>query len=122
ERLLPRLVDELRVGLTVLALVSRVRERPRLDLGSQVAREVGVIVEEVLEAGREMDLRRLDLRELMEELLGKGRGPVLDGPGETVLARHAREALERAEVELHLGHATARQRHPAVRRPGLDAD
>ncbi len=80
-----------------------------------------MLVERVLEAGGQVDLGRLDLREAVEELVGQGRGAVLDGAGQAVLTGDLTEHAERLEVELHLGHAAARQRHAAVRGAGLDA-
>ena len=47
----------------------------------------GVLVQGVLEPGREVDLGRLDGRETVEQLVGQGRGAVLDGAGQAVLAR-----------------------------------
>ena len=59
-----------------------------------------VLVEQVLEARREVDLRGLDVAELVEQLVGQRRRPVLDGPGEAVLAaRDLAEPLVDAEVD-----------------------
>ena len=69
-----------------LALVERVGEAPRLDLAVERLGEGGVLVEQVLEAGREVDLGRLDRREAVEQLVGQGRRAVLDGAGQAVLA------------------------------------
>ena len=82
ERLLARRVHELLVGLVRLALVERVGEAPRLDLLVELARERRVLVEQVLEARREVDLRRLDVAEAMEQLVRQRRGAVLDRAGE----------------------------------------
>ena len=38
-----------------------------------------MLVQRVLEAGREVDLGRLDCREAVEQLVGEGRGAMLDG-------------------------------------------
>ena len=86
------------------------------------ARERGVLVERVLEAGREVDLGRLDRREAVEQLVGQRRGAVLDRARQAVLAGDLAELAEDLEVELDLGHAAVRQRHAAVRGAGLDAD
>ena len=88
----------------------------RLDRAQQVGGERRVVVEQVLEAGGEVDLGGLDLREAVEQLVGQGRRAVLDGAREAVLAADGREAPQRLEVELDLGHAAAGQRHAAVAR------
>ena len=51
---------------------------PRLDVRPQVRRELGVVVQRVLEPGREVDLGGLDLGEVVEQLVGQRRGTVLD--------------------------------------------
>ena len=81
-----------------------------------------MLVERVLEPGREVDLGRLDRREAVEQLVGQGRGAVLDRAGQPVLAGDDAELAQDLEVELDLGHAAVGQRHAAVRGPGLDAD
>ena len=86
DRLLARRVDELLVGLAVLALVGGVRVAPGLDLAMELLRERRMLVERVLEAGGEVDLGRLDRREAVEQLVGQGRCAVLDGAGQAVLA------------------------------------
>ncbi len=43
-----------------------------------------MLVQRILEACGEVDLRRLDARELVEELVRQCRGTVLNGTGETV--------------------------------------
>ena len=45
--------------------------------------EGGVLVERVLEPGREVDLGRLDAGEAVEQLVGKGARSVLDGANVT---------------------------------------
>ena len=52
----------------------------------QLGREGGVVVERVLEAGGEVDLGRLDLREVVEQLVGQRGRAVLHGAGQAVLA------------------------------------
>ena len=121
-RLLARRVDELLVGLAGLALVGAVREAPRLDLAVERLGEGRVLVERVLEPGREVDLGGLDRREAVEQLVGQRRRAVLDGAGQPVLAGDDAELAQDLEVELDLGHAAVGQRHAAVRRAGLDAD
>ena len=77
-------------------------------------REGRVLVQRVLEPGREVDLGGLDRREAVEQLVGQGRRPVLDGPGQPVLAGDDAELAQDLEVELDLGHAAVGQRHAAV--------
>ncbi len=96
-------------------------KQKRLDLGVQLGREGGVLVEGVLEARGQVDLRGLDLREAVEELVGQRGGAVLHGTGQTVLAADLAEDLEGVEVELDLGDAAAGQRHATVRGARLDA-
>ena len=122
DRLLAGRVHELLVGLAGLALVGGVAVAPALDLAVELGREGRVLVERVLEAGREVDLRGLDGREAVEQLVGQGRRAVLDGAGQAVLAGDDAELAQDLEVELDLGHAAVGQRDAAVRRPGLDAD
>ena len=105
-----------------LALVGGVGEAPGLDLAVQLVRERRVLVERVLEAGREVDLGGLDGREAVEQLVGQRRRAVLDGARQPVLAGDHAELAQDLEVELDLGDAAAGQRHAAVARPGLDAD
>ena len=81
-----------------------------------------MVVEQVLEAGREVDLGRLDPREVMEQVVGQRAGAVLDGAGEAVATSQLAELAQHLEVELDLGHAAVRQRDAAVARAGLDAD
>ena len=81
-----------------------------------------MLVERVLEAGREVDLGRLDRREAVEQLVGQGRRAVLDRAGRAERAGDRAELAEDVEVELDLGHAATGQRHATVRRAGLDAD
>src|SRR5215212_71694 len=64
--LLARRVDELLVGLAILPLVGGVGHAPALDLGAQRRREGGMVIEQVLETGREVDLGRLGFGEAME--------------------------------------------------------
>ncbi len=123
DRLLAGRVDELLVGLVGLALVGGVLEAPRLDLAVELLREGRVLVQRVLEPGREVDLGRLDRRESVEQLVRQGRRAVLDGAGQPVVApRDLAELAQHLEVELDLGHAAVGQRHAAVARAGLDAD
>ena len=122
DRLLAGRVHELLVGLAFLALVERVLEAPtpRSALWS-VVRERRMLVERVLEAGREVDLGRLDRREAVEQLVGQRRRAVLHGARQPVRPRDLAELAEDLEVELDLGHAAVGERHAAVARPGLDA-
>ena len=69
----------------------------------QLLRERGVLVERVLEAGREVDLGGLDGREAVEQLVGQRRRAVLDRAGQAVLAGDLAERAEHLEVELDLG-------------------
>ncbi len=70
-----------------------------------------------------MDLDRAARGELIERLLGQGRGAVLDGAAHPVLApRDLREPAERLQVEVDLGDRAVRQDHTAVAGPGLHAD
>jgi hypothetical protein len=78
------------------------------------------VLERVLEAGREVDLGRLDLGELVEQLVGQGGRAVLDRAGQAARAGELAEPGEDVEVELDLGHAAAGQEHAAVARAGLD--
>src|SRR5688572_17599685 len=59
DRLLPRRVDELFVGLAILALFGGVAETPGLHCAMKLGRERRVLEERVLEACREVDLGRL---------------------------------------------------------------
>ena len=123
DRLLAGRVDELLVGLAVLALVGRVRVAPGLDLAVERLGEGRVLVERVLEPGREVDLGGLDRREAVEQLVGQRRRAVLDGARQPVVTTgHLAELAEDLEVELDLGDATVRERHAAVAGAGLDAD
>ena len=114
DRLLAGRVDELLVGLARLALVGGVGEAPGLDLAMERLGERRVLVERVLEAGREVDLGGLDRREVMEQLVRQRRRTVLDRTGQTVLAGHDAELAKDLEVELDLGDAAVGQRHAAV--------
>ena len=67
-----------------------------------------MLVERVLEAGREVDLGRLDRREVVEQLVGQRGRAVLDGAGEPVRAGDLAELAEDLEVELDLGDAAVR--------------
>jgi hypothetical protein len=78
ERLLAGRVHELLVGLARLALIGRVGEAPAFDLAVERLGEGRVLVQRVLEAGRKVDLSRLDRRESMEQLVRQGRRTVLD--------------------------------------------
>ncbi len=73
-----------------------------------------VLVERVLEPRREVDLRRLDRREVMEQLIGQRRGTVLDGTRQPVRPRHITQPPEHVEVELDLRHAATGQRDATV--------
>ncbi len=119
---LRRRVDELLVGLVRLALVDGFGVAPRLDLAVERLGERRMLVQRVLEARREVDLRRLDRREMVEELVGQGRGPVLDGPGQTIRAGDLAKLAQDREVQLHVRDAATGERDAAVRRPGLHAD
>ncbi len=90
ERLLARLVEELLVGVGRLALVLRVRVEPLVDLGAQRGRQM--IEQHVLEVRREMDLRRLALREVVERGLRQRRRAVLHRARESVVV--ARDLLD----------------------------
>ena len=122
DRLLARRVHELLVGLAGLALVGCVAEAPRLDLAVERRGEGRMLVERVLEARREADLGRLDRREAVEQLVGKGRRAVLDRAGQAVLAGDDPELAQDLEVELDLRHAAVGKWHAAVRGAGLHAD
>ena len=66
----------------------------------QLRREGRVLVERVLEAGREVDLGRLDRREVVEQLVGQRGRAVLDGAGEAVLARDLAELARTSKSSL----------------------
>ena len=120
DRLLAGRVDELLVGLVGLALVSRVLEAPFADPFVELLRERRVFVQEVLEPCREVDLRRLDSREVMEQLVRQCRRTMLHGAGKAVRASDLAELAQHIEIELDLGHAAVRQRDPAMARARLD--
>ena len=83
-----------------------------------------MLVDHVLEVGREMDLAGADARKRVERLGRQRRRAVLDGAAQPVLlARHARQLLERLQIDLHVGpHRAVGVDEPAVRRAGLHAD
>ena len=122
NRLLPGLVEELLLGLPVLALIGALLAAPGHHPLVEVGGEAAGVVEEVLEAGRQVDLRRPVGREVVEGLIGKGGGSMLDAAGQAVLvARNRREALHRVEIDVDGGHAPVGQHDTAVAGPGLDA-
>src|SRR6476661_718907 len=77
DRLLAGLVEELLVGVAGLALVGGQGAQALVDLVLELRRERGVIEHHALEIGREVDLARPEQRELVEQLDGQVRGPVL---------------------------------------------
>src|SRR5205085_5357780 len=85
DRLLAGLVEELLRRLPLLALRRGVLVEPALDLALQRVGERGVVVDRVHEVGGEVDLRAVVVGEVTEVLRRKGRGSVLDRPGEAVL-------------------------------------
>ncbi len=124
DRLLPRLVEELLLGILRLPLLDGVLAQPRVHLGLQIGRELRVLVDHVLEVGREVNLAGADARERVEGLRRQRRRAVLDGAGQTVLvARDAGQLLERVQVDLDVGpHAAVGVDEAAVSGTGLDAD
>ena len=68
----------------------------------ELGREGRVLEEQVLEAGREVDLGRLDRREVVEQLVGQGARPVLDAAGQAVAPGDLAEPPDDLEVELDL--------------------
>src|SRR6202162_1455997 len=121
DRELARLVQELALGFVLLPLASLVSKEPPLGLALQGEGERRVLVDHVLELGREVDLGALVVGEMAEELRGERRGAVLDRPRETVfLPRDPGDLPERLEVD---GHAKDRSVWPdqaAVRRACLN--
>src|SRR5688572_22122838 len=83
ERLLARLVVELVGGIFRLPLVGRVLVEPPVDLFPQVGRNV--IVQKVLEVGREVDLAGAHARERVEGVVRQRRGAMLHGARQTIL-------------------------------------
>ena len=82
-----------------------------------------MVEDQVLEAGREMHLDRVRLRELVECLLRQRARAVLHRAAEAVLLlRHRGEFAECLEVHAHLLDRPVRQDDAAVRRAGLHAD
>ena len=83
-----------------------------------------MLVDHVLEIGREVNLAGARAREGVEGLRRQRRRAVLHCPAETVvLARHVRQLLERLEIDLDVGaHGPIGVDEAAVRRPGLYAD
>src|SRR6266496_2838659 len=123
HRLLAALVDELLLGGALLQLVLALGLDPRVDLGAQVGRQPGVVEDDGLEIGGEMDLDRLARREAPERLRRQGGGAVLHRAAQPVLRpRLLRERLQRVEVDLHLGDGAVRQDHATVAGAGLHGD
>jgi len=81
-----------------------------------------MLIDRVLEPGREVDLGRLDRREAVEQLVGESRRPVLDRAGKPILAGDLTEFAQDLEIELDLGDPAVRQRDTSRGGPGLDAD
>src|SRR5690348_420324 len=104
DRLLAALVDELLFGVPLLPLVLALRFHPGVDLLLQIGREPGMVEDDGLEVGGEVNLHRLALREMAESVGGEGGGAVLHRPAQAVLfARVPRKRLQRLQVELDLG-------------------
>ncbi|OPY92435.1 MAG: hypothetical protein A4E73_01140 [Syntrophaceae bacterium PtaU1.Bin231] len=81
------------------------------------------VVDDVLEARRQVDLRRLHGGKTVEGLVRERRCTVLDGAGQSVfLPRRFGQHLQRVEIDLHLGDRPVGQRHAAMGRARLDAD
>src|SRR4030095_12581440 len=68
--LLTRLVEELLSGLSRRALVGAILAQPVVHLLEERFRQESAVVEQVLEAGGEMNLGRATRREMMEQLVG----------------------------------------------------
>ena len=114
---------ELLVAHAGLLLVRAVPVEPLVHARLEVLGQEAAVVEQVLEAGREVDLRALGPREAVEQVLGQRRGAVLHRTREAVLlAREFRQRLERVEVELDLGDRAVGQRHATVAGARLDRD
>ncbi len=123
DRLLARLVVELLVGVARLPLRRGVLVEPAVDPLPQRRRERRVVEHHVLEIGGEVDLGRLDPREIAEGRARQRRRAVLHRPGQAVaVPRHLRQRFQRLQVELDVGDRSVRQHHAAVRRAGLHRD
>src|SRR3989441_12969907 len=123
DRLLAALVIELLLGVPLLPLVLALRLHPLLQLAPQVGRQLRVVEYDVLEIGREVDLDRLALGEVAERVGRQGRGAVLDGAAQAVLAaRVGGQRLEGIEVERHLGDRPVGEHHAAVAGARLHGD
>ena len=81
-----------------------------------------MIHEEVHEAGGQMNLKRLDLGELVEHLLGQRACAMLHGAAGAMLTRPLAQHLERVKIHGHLGHGAVGQHHAAVAGARLHAD
>ena len=85
--------------------------------------EGAAVVNDVLEARCQVNLRRPGCREMVEGLIGQGRGAVLDRPGQTVFdPRLLGELLQGLKIELHLGDGAVRHGNAPMGRARLDAD
>ena len=112
DRLLARLVDELLLGVLRLPLFGRVLANPGVHLGLQIGRELRVLVDHVLEIGREMDLAGAGARERVERLGRQRRRAVLHGAAEpVVLSRATRDSSSSVlQIDLHVGPHACRRR------------
>src|SRR5882762_48895 len=100
DRLLAALVDELFLGVAFLPLFLGFHLDPRVHFPPQTLRQGGMIHDDRLEIGGEVDLDGLTLRELRERFRRQRRRAVLDRAAESILlARVQRERLQRLEIE-----------------------
>src|SRR6266550_3672728 len=121
ERLLPGLIEELLVGVSRLALVLRVLPQPFVDLFAQSIRDV--IEQHRLEVRREVYLRRLRARKIVERAIRKRGRTVLDRARQSILLPgDLGQSRQSVEVDLHIRDRAIGQHHSAVCRSGLHAD
>src|ERR1035437_10296742 len=121
ERLLARLVDELFVRVARLPFVGGILPQPSVHLLAEGRRDE--VVQHVLETRREMNLGRLDAREVVECAVRERGCAVLHRSREAIRpARFLAKRLKRVEVELHVRDGPVGEHHAAVRRAALDGD
>src|SRR5512141_2217852 len=120
DRLLAGLVEKLTLGLALLLLVGHFLEEPAFDLALERQRQNGVVINHVLELGREVDLGAVVRGEAAEELRRQRGRAVLDRAREPeFLASDFRDAAQGLEIDLNALDGSVRSDHSAVRAAGL---